>query len=120
VIWNYFKQTNIDNTFRNFNGGLSLRNRYDMIIIINLFPPLKTTNDQSNFLSENEDVYFLTGCIELGFPIGDNEESAHFALQEIYYDKYFGIHQPYECVSNNVNKSHIYLKFLNVSLKLLK
>lgn len=126
VIWSYFAKTNYFEKnkvyHKNFNGGLSLRNRNDMIIIINLFPPLKTTDDQSNcnFLSEPEDVYFLTGCMELGFPVGDSEECAHFSLQEIYYDKYFGIHQPNNCVSTNINKTHKYLKFLNVNLKLLK
>lgn len=117
--WSYFNRKNIYHTFRNFNGGLSLRKKNDMIKIIVNFPPLETIDDNSNFLSEHEDVYFTTGCINLNLPIGDDEACSHFSLHTKYYDKYFGIHQPKQYVSPYLNNSHKFLKFLNVSLKLL-
>ena len=120
--WAYFDRICIYHTFRNFNGGLSLRKKNDMIKIIDTYPPLQTIDDDKhiNFLSEYEDVYFTVGCINLNLPIGDDEPSAHFSLHTRYYDKYFGIHQPYEHVLPYLNNSHKYLKFLNGSLKLLK
>ena len=56
--WGYFDRRCINHTFRNFNGGLSLRKKNDMIKIINNFPPLQTIDDDKhiNFLSEYEDV----------------------------------------------------------------
>jgi len=65
-------------------------------------------------------VYFTTGCINLNLPIGDDEASSHFSLHTKYSDKYFGIHKPSELISTYLNNTHRYLKFLNVSLKLLK
>lgn len=116
--WGYFDKIKIHHTFRNFNGGLSLRKKNDMIKIINNFPPLLTIDDHSNFLSEHEDVYFVTGCIELNLPIGDDESSSHFSLHCNYHDTYFGIHQPSEVVKKNLNSNYRYLKFINTSLKL--
>lgn len=120
--WGYFTKRGIYHTFRNFNGGLSLRKKNDMIKIINNFPPLQTIDDNNHttLLSEYEDVYFLVGCINLNLPIGDDEACAHFSLQNYYYDKYFGIHKPDEHVSPYLNNSYKYLKFLNSSLNLLK
>ena len=116
--WSYFDKEKIYHDFRNFNGGLSLRKKNDMIKIIETFPPLLTLEYQNNFLSEHEDVYFTTGCINLNMPIGDDELSGNFSLHTIYYDKYFGIHQPNREVSGKINETHKFLKFLNSSLKL--
>ena len=112
--WSYFNKINLHHTFRNFNGGLSLRKRKDMIKIINAFPPLKTTDNQTNFLSEHEDVYFTMGCIKLNLPIGDDEKCSHFSLHTIYHNKYFGIHQP----MNQTLKNQIILNnpFLNKNI----
>lgn len=117
--WSYFNKINLHHKFRNFNGGLSLRKRLDMIKIIDSFPPLKTIDNQTNFLSEHEDVYFTHGCIQLNLPIGDDENSSHFALHTIFHNKYFGIHQPSnQILKNKINLNNPFLKYLNPNLKL--
>ena len=116
--WEYFKKIDLHHTFRNFNGGLSLRKRMDMIQVIETYPPLETENKQIDFLSEHEDVYFTMGCINLNLPIGDDEESSHFALHTIYQDKYFGIHQPYDLIKQEFCNTHPYLKYINKDLRL--
>ena len=116
--WAYFNKVGINHNHRNFNGGLSLRKRKDMISIIEKYPPLKTIDKRNTFLDEHEDVYFTNGCILLNLPIGDDDKSSHFALHTIYHDKYFGIHRPYEKVKNNINHTHPNLKYLNVNLRL--
>ena len=116
--WDYFNKININHNFRNFNGGLSLRKKNDMIKIIENYSPLKTIDECNDFLDEHEDVYFTYGCILLNLPIGDDENSSHFSLHNIYKDKYFGIHQPSNNIKNQINKEYIYLNGLNKDLKL--
>ena len=90
-----------------------------MIKIINAFPPLKTTDNQTNFLSEHEDVYFTMGCIKLNLPIGDDEKCSHFSLHTIYHNKYFGIHQPMnQTLKNQIILNNPFLKYLNPGLKM--
>jgi hypothetical protein len=116
--WDYFDKVGINHDYRNFNGGLSLRKRKDMISIIEKYPPLITIDEQNTFLDEHEDVYFTNGCILLNLPIGDDEISSYFSLHTLYHDKYFGIHQPCEEIKNNINDTHPYLKYLNIDLRL--
>lgn len=118
--WGYFDKMNIHHPFRNFNGGLSLRKRMDMIAIIESFPPEKTTDDQTIYLKEHEDVYFTNGCILLDYPIGDDEESSHFSLHTINQLSYFGIHQPCDEIKTVLNQEYPYLKYLNPDLKMKK
>jgi hypothetical protein len=68
--------------YRNFNGGLSLRKRNDMIRIIDSI-------GKNDFA---EDVYFVDGCILLGMSIGNDEPSSHFSVHTIYKDDFFGGH----------------------------
>lgn len=117
--WAFYNKINLHHKTRNFNGGLSLRKRNDMIKIIETFPPLKTLDRQINFLTEHEDVYFTTGCIKLRLPIGDDEKSSHFALHTQHYNFFFGIHNPCEKILvDKINNTHIYLKHINKYLKL--
>jgi hypothetical protein len=116
--WLYFKNIDLFQNTRNFNGGLSLRKRLDMLKVIESYPPAITLDDRTSFESEHEDVYFVYGCILLNLPIGDDENSSHFSLHTIYFDKYFGIHQPYDNIKKNINVSKPYLKYLNPHLKL--
>ena len=98
----YFQEFDYQNIkqpeYRNFNGGLSLRKRSDMIKIIDAFPPKKTiTFYKTNTVSClheycAEDVYFTVGCYKLGLPIGDDVESSYFAGHTIFYDNVFGLH----------------------------
>ena len=80
--------------YRNFNGGLSLRKREHMIEIIEAFPPEPTEKYTPFLVRDPEDVYFTEGCYLMGFPVGDDEDSSHFAVHTIFKEQFFGIHQP--------------------------
>jgi hypothetical protein len=116
--WGYFDKINLHHDNRNFNGGLSLRNRLDMLKVIETYPPLPTLDDRSSFLTEHEDVYFTFGCIDLKLPIGDDIESSFFSLHNIYRYKYFGIHQPSDKVKQKLKTTNPYLKYINTFLGL--
>lgn len=117
--WVYFNNINIKHKIRNFNGGLSLRKKNDMIKVIETFPPLKTLDDNKCFLTEHEDVYFVCGCICLSLSVGDDIKSSFFSLHTIFNDKYFGIHNPFnDDLKYNLNKTIPYLKFINNYLNL--
>ena len=95
--WNEIKREKIDFKYFNFNGGLSLRKRNDMIKVIESFPQhlFDGTNVYSSAISTDpEDVYFTLCCRKLGLPVGDDEESSHFAVHKIYKTAFFGFHQP--------------------------
>ena len=121
-IWNEFKRDGIHIEPRNFNGGLSLRKRNDMIRIIDKFPPEPTmwlSAESAKMETDAEDCYFTMGCYKLGLPIGDDFESSHFAIHSIYRDKFFGIHQPCnDFVANKLIRNHINLRNKNPHLKL--
>lgn len=91
--------------FWNYNGGLSLRKRKDMIKIIDTYPPLNTLDHPplgQEELSKNnpmetyaEDVYFVVGCNRLGLEMGDSDEEFNcFSIHTIFYPRAFGIHKP--------------------------
>lgn len=99
---------NIHFQYCNFNGGLSLRKRMDMIHIINSFPPEKTSNADNvmnrTITSDAEDVYFTIGCYHLGMKVGCDELSQHFAVHTIFKETFFGIHQPiYDVMQSILN-----------------
>jgi len=100
--------------FSNFNGGLSLRKREDMLKIINTFPPTKTLMDPpDNTEKENlppmeataEDAYFVRGCYLLNLDLGDTDEEFNlFSLHTIFYPIAFGVHKPSEYVKSELIK----------------
>jgi len=99
--------------FWNYNGGLSLRKRRDMIKIIERFPPQKTMDNPNDFDSVPamehmaEDVYFVKGCYLLNLDSGDSDEScSHFAIHTIFYKYAFGIHKPLEHIKQELIKSY--------------
>lgn len=107
--WNEHIREDICFQYRNFNGGLSLRRREDMILVIDSFPPKPTSDDYRTsqcIETDAEDCYFVTGCHLLGLPIGNDEESSHFAVHYIYKDTFFGIHNPKKDVVINLVKNH--------------
>jgi len=112
----------INPQIKNFNGGLSLRKKEDMLKIIESFPPAKTLDyssiqqQQSNFSTYAEDVYFTIGCYQLKLNIGDDIESSNFACHTISYDKCFGIHNPNSDLQSILNNKYPELKRLNPSL----
>lgn len=92
--WNELLRENIHLPFNNFNGGLSLRKREDMLTIINHFPPKPTIIGSRCMETDAEDVYFTIGANNLGFPIGDDEPSSHFSVHTIFKNDWFGVHSP--------------------------
>jgi hypothetical protein len=98
--WNEMRREQLHPPYRNFNGGLSLRKRLDMLRIIETFPPTPANSPPNTFTSDAEDVYFTIGCYRLGLPVGDDEASSHFAVHNISKDKMFGIHQPTRSVND--------------------
>jgi len=91
--WNELRRENMHPSYNNFQGGLSLRKRLDMIKIIDTFGTSNTceicSNSQS-LLTDAEDVYFTIGCYKLGLPVGDDEICSHFSCHTILKDRYFG------------------------------
>jgi hypothetical protein len=108
--WKEFIKLGLNPSINNFNGGLSLRKREDMIYIIDYF-----TNIQDDFISNlAEDVFFAYGCYELDFKTGDNIESLPFAVQFIYCEKRFGIHNVSDVNSIlQIHKKYPYLLSTN-------
>ena len=96
--WFELNREKIIPKYRNFNGGLSLRKRNDMIKIINTYPSKKTVEKSLDITTDAEDVYFTIGCYKLGLSVGDDEESSYFAVHTIYKSNWFGIH----CVLSNI------------------
>jgi hypothetical protein len=89
---------------RNFNGGLSLRKRVDMIKIINVFGTEQTVSQSTKIQTDAEDVYFTLGCYMLDLPIGDDEECMHFCVNRILVNGYFGVHKPIPALLHNCEK----------------
>ena len=92
-LWNELTREYIYPTYKNFQGGLSLRKRLDMIKILDTFGCQKTLEDcqQSQSLqTDAEDVYFTIGCYKLGLPVGDDEKCSCFSLHTILKEKFFG------------------------------
>jgi hypothetical protein len=103
-VWNELLREKMYINYRNFNGGLSLRKRHDMIQIINTFGIEKTKNnyDSDRMQTDAEDVYFTLGCYKLNLPIGDTVECMHFCVNRIYVNGFFGVHKP---IPELLNKS---------------
>ena len=92
-LWNEMKRENIYPPHKNFQGGLSLRKRLDMIKIIDTFGSQKTLENcqqSQSLLTDAEDVYFTIGCYKLGLPVGDDESSSHFSVHNNLKDGFFG------------------------------
>jgi hypothetical protein len=102
--------------FSNYNGGLSLRKRKDMLYILEQFPPSKTISNIADDTKVEdsppigelpEDVYFVKGCYLLNLDLGDtNEHFNHFALHTISYGSAFGVHKPSWFVKQELVKLH--------------
>ena len=120
--WNEFIRENISFEYPNFNGGLSLRKRLDLLKIIDTFPPEPTGSfwyDSNKMETDAEDVYFILGAYKLGLEIGDTEECSHFAVHSYYVDGFFGIHNPYhETTKQKLTTNHPELIDKNPGLKL--
>ena len=92
--WLELNRENIYTDYRNFNGGLSLRKRVDMIKIIDAFGLEITEYNSNRIQTDAEDVYFTLGCYKLQLPVGDNAECMHFCCNRIWVDGMFGVHKP--------------------------
>lgn len=119
--WPQLARENINFPIKNFNGGLSLRKRLDMIKIIDMYPPLPTSKicrQSIQMETDAEDVYFIIGCFRLRFDFGNDEESSNFCVHTIFKENFFGIHCLDHSVKDNINKKFPQLKLLNPSLNL--
>jgi glycosyltransferase involved in cell wall biosynthesis len=92
--WSELTREKIFINYRNFNGGLSLRKRLDMIKIIQEFGTNTTVYNSLHIQTDPEDVYFTLGCYKLQLPIGDTHECMHFCINRIVVDGFFGVHKP--------------------------
>jgi hypothetical protein len=97
--WPQLARDNWRSEFRNFNGGLSLRKRRDMIRVIEAFPPLPTAENEHNqiFEADAEDVYFVIGCHRLGLAVSDDAATFQFSINMSFPEdaRAFGIHKPW-------------------------
>jgi len=124
--WTELTNHGINPLISNFNGGLSLRKKEDMLKIIENYPPEKTLHcslvkeTTHNFEKYAEDVYFTIGCYKLKLNIGDDTESSKFACHTIYYDKCFGVHNAHDDLRNVLNAKNPRLNFLNPYIYLNK
>jgi len=109
--WHELQRENINVNYRNFNGGLSLRKRLDMIKIIQTFGIEFTEKKSSNIRTDSEDVYFTLGCYKLNLPVGDDEFCSHFAVHSIYHDKFFGVHNSMYLPKQHLITQHSELEF---------
>lgn len=109
--WHELQRENINVNYRNFNGGLSLRKRLDMIKIIQTFGIEFTEKKSSNIRTDSEDVYFTLGCYKLNLPVGDDEFCSHFAVHTIYHDKFFGLHNSVYLPKQHIITQHSDLEF---------
>ena len=91
--WHELKRENIFPAYKNFNGGLSLRKRKDMIKIIDTFGVENNITESKTIATDLEDVYFTLGCYKLNLPVGDDEFCSHFSIHTIYHEKFFGMHK---------------------------
>jgi glycosyltransferase involved in cell wall biosynthesis len=112
--WNELIREKLYPEYRNFNGGLSLRKRKDMIKIIETFGIEFTESNSNKLQTDAEDVYFTLGCYKLHIPIGDKNDCLGFCLNRIWTDKFFGIHKPTPQVLINYKElNNIYCKLTN-------
>jgi hypothetical protein len=120
--WNECIREDVIFEYPNFNGGLSLRKRQDLIKILDIFPPEPTGEywyDSNKIETDAEDVYFVLCANKLGLEIGNTEECSHFAVHSYYVDGFFGIHNPYaEETKEFLKTNHPELMGLNPGLKL--
>jgi hypothetical protein len=96
--------------YGNYNGGLSLRKRKDMLQILNQYPPeptmpyicMEVTEENKTEIVGRtaEDVYFTLGCYLLNLKIGIEEECSYFACHTVYRQGCFGFHlsSPCKCI----------------------
>jgi hypothetical protein len=112
--WNELTRENIYPQYKNFQGGLSLRKRMDMIKIIKRFGVENTIENverSQSLLTDAEDVYFTIGCYKLNLPVGDDEFCSHFAVHSIYHDKFFGVHKSEFLKKKQLLNDHSDLEF---------
>ena len=109
--WKEMVRENIVTNYKNFNGGLSLRKRLDMMKIIQTFGIEFTEKNSTNIKTDAEDVYFTIGCYKLNLPVGDDDFCSHFAVHSIYHDKFFGVHKSEFLKKKQLLNDHSDLEF---------
>lgn len=118
IPWDEMNREKITFQYMNFNGGLSLRKRLDMLKVIDSFPPEPTVANSEKLETDAEDVYFSLGCYKLKLPIGNDENSSHFAIHGFSKQTFFGIHNPHNECAYTINNKYPHFKNINPWLKL--
>jgi len=67
------------------NGGFSLRNKNDMLKIINSIP----------YKGEHEDMYFSKGCVNLKLDICPKPIASDFSSETMFNPDSIGVHKPH-------------------------
>lgn len=111
--WKELKFNNLNPTYKNFNGGLSLRKNKDMITIIDTFPPTNSDGNYKILESYGEDAYFTIGAYKLGLKVGDTAICQHFCIHCIIKDQCFGIHKGSYCHLDKKKLLKIYPELYN-------
>ena len=68
------------------NGGLSLRKRSTMLLILDLFGP---------YDGAYEDQFYSLNCLKLKVKIPSREEAIEFSIEQMYNSYSFGLHKPW-------------------------
>jgi len=111
--WGELEREKMIFQYSNFNGGLSLRKRQDMIRVCQTFPPQPTIYPSTHIESDAEDVYYTIGCFRLGLAIGNDEISSRFAIHRIFREPFFGIHQAHEHAATELDRLYPELRSKN-------
>ena len=77
------------------NGGLSLRKRSIMLLIIDLFGP---------YIGYYEDQFFSLGCLKLKGKIPSREEAKEFSIEQVYHPRSFAIHKPWAYIPERMKE----------------
>ena len=99
-IKNWWRQLNgvkVNEKFKCFNGGFSLRNKSAMIKVLNEFKPEPTRGYYKGcpINKYSEDVYFTVGMIKLGLKVGNDSFAKNFCSHTNYVRKSFCVHKLY-------------------------
>ena len=93
------------------NGGLSLRKRSTMLLIIDLFGP---------YNGLYEDQFYSVGCLKLKAKIPSRKEAVEFSIEQVYNPHSFGIHKPWAYIPERIKELVIDCEGLDTLMSLQK
>ena len=93
------------------NGGLSLRKRSTMLLILDIFGP---------YDGPYEDQFFSVGCLKLKAKIPSRNESTEFSIEQVYHPHSFGLHKPWAYIPERIKELMIDCEGLDTLISLQK